>query len=257
MEKKKSLLHKLKAGYARGKKLHEARSINRQFNQDTSKVYAHFRELCSEDKERPKYQSTSSNHSGCDSEERFENIEDASNFWIELWETRGTENMEAEWLSKIKKAIARKVPVPSGGSWRLQCSEAVKCLLKKKNWSAPGPDHFVDYWWKCMHVLHEGITKAFFAISESTEEYPTWFSEGKTRLIPKPGEFSSEHQPPITCLNNIYKWFTSCLQTPMDNHLSEFDLMENGQRGARLGCNGTSDNLMIDRMVTLDCHRGK
>ena len=43
----------------------------------------------------------------------------------------------------------------------------------------------------------------------------------------------------------------------MDNHLSEFDLMESGQRGARLGCSRTSDNLMIDRMVTLDCHRGK
>ena len=43
----------------------------------------------------------------------------------------------------------------------------------------------------------------------------------------------------------------------MDNHLSEFDLMESGQRGARLGCSEASDNLMIDRMVTLDCHRGK
>ena len=74
---------------------------------------------------------------GCDSEERFENIEDASNFWIELWETRGTGNKEAEWLSKIKEAIARKVPVPSEGSWRLECSEAVKCLLKKKETRAP------------------------------------------------------------------------------------------------------------------------
>lgn len=170
MEKKKSQLRKLKAGYTRGKKLHEARSINRQFNQDTRKVYAHFRALCSEDAERPKFQSTSSNRSGCDSEERFENIEDASNFWIELWETRGTGNKEAEWLSKIKEAIARKVPVPAEGSWRLECSEVVKCLLKKRNWSAPGPDRLVNYWWKRLHVLHEGITKAFVAISESTEE---------------------------------------------------------------------------------------
>ena len=147
--------------------------------------------------------------------------------------------------------------MPSEGSWRLECSEAVKCLLKKGNWSAPGPDRLVNYWWKRMHVLHEGITKAFVAISESTEEYPTWFSEGKTRLIPKPGEFSSENQRPIRCLNNIYKCFTLCLQTPMDNHLSGFHLVESGQRGARLGCSGTSDNLMIDRTVTLDCHRGK
>ena len=30
---------------------------------------------------------------------------------------------------------------------------------------------------------------AFLAISESEEEYPGWFSEGKTNLLPKPGDF--------------------------------------------------------------------
>ena len=118
----------------------------------------------------------------------------------------------------------------------------------RRNWSATGP--LVNYWWKCAHVLHESVTKALMAISESTGEYPSWYSEGKTRLTPKPGEFSSENQRPITCLNNIYKWFTSYLQTPMDNHLNEFDLMNNGQRRAKSGCSGTSDNLLIDRMVT-------
>ena len=43
----------------------------------------------------------------------------------------------------------------------------------------------------------------------------------------------------------------------MDSHLKEFNLMEGQQRGARVGCSGTTDNLLIDRMVTLDCHRGK
>ena len=32
--------------------------------------------------------------------------------------------------------------------------------------------------------------------------------------------------------------------------------MENDQRGAKAGCSGTSDNLMVDRMATVDCHRG-
>lgn len=33
--------------------------------------------------------------------------------------------------------------------------------------------------------------------------------------------------------------------------------MEGAQRGARAGCSGTVDNLLIDRAVTLDCHRRK
>ena len=33
--------------------------------------------------------------------------------------------------------------------------------------------------------------------------------------------------------------------------------MENQQRGAKAGWSGTTDNLQIDRTVTLDCHRHK
>ena len=33
--------------------------------------------------------------------------------------------------------------------------------------------------------------------------------------------------------------------------------MDGAQRGARAGCSVTIDNLLIDRTVTLDCHRRK
>ena len=33
--------------------------------------------------------------------------------------------------------------------------------------------------------------------------------------------------------------------------------MEAEQTGAKEGCSGTTDNLLIDRMITQDCHRGR
>ena len=66
-----------------------------------------------------------------------------------------------------------------------------------------------------------------------------------------------KNQRPITCLNNLYTWFTSCLLAPMDQHLEHHGLMEGQQRGAKSGCFGTMDNLLIDRAVMLDCQRGK
>ncbi|XP_068739391.1 uncharacterized protein [Montipora capricornis] len=135
--------------------------------------------------------------------------------------------------------------------------DAAKVLTKKKNWSAPGPDRLANFWWKRANSLHKGVATAFQVISRSDEEYPQWFSEGKTSLIPKPGIFSSDNQRPITCLNTIYKWYTSCLLVPTDKHLNHYELMEGAQRGARAGCSGTVDNLLIDRIVTLDCHRRK
>ena len=56
------------------------------------------------------------------------------------------------------------------------------------------------------------------------------------RMIPRQGDFTSENQRPITCLNTSYKWFTSCVLGPMDKHPKVYDLMEKQQRGAKAGC---------------------
>ena len=133
----------------------------------------------------------------------------------------------------------------------------VKIIGKKRNWSAPGSDKLANYWWKKAEVLHNGVTASFKAISMAQTDFPIWFAGGKTSLIPKPGDFSSNNQRPITCLNTVYKWFTACLLVPMDEHLEEHGLMEAEQRGAKKGCSGTMDNLLIDKMVTQDCHHGK
>ena len=46
------------------------------------------------------------------------------------------------------------------------------------------------------------------------------------------------------------------MQIPVDNHLN---LMEGEQRGWRLEAarSGSTDNLVIDKMLIEDCHRGK
>ena len=43
----------------------------------------------------------------------------------------------------------------------------------------------------------------------------------------------------------------------MNLQLDTYKLMEIEQRGAKVGCSGTMNNLLIDRMVTEDCNRGK
>ena len=43
----------------------------------------------------------------------------------------------------------------------------------------------------------------------------------------------------------------------MNHHLDTYKLMGIEQRGAKVGCSGTMNNLLIDRMVTEDWHRGK
>ena len=46
-------------------------------------------------------------------------------------------------------------------------------------------------WKDCVRILHGKVIDCLKAIS-AKEEYPLWFSEGKTTLIPNPGEFRSQ-----------------------------------------------------------------
>ena len=127
----------------------------------------------------------------------FENIEEASGFWRKLGEERGTGDKNAAWLQELKIAIHEQVPPPTGDEWAPVLAEAVKVLSKKHNWSAPGPDKITNFWWKRASPLHKAVVESFKEISKSDEDYLEW----KTSPIPKKGEFLSENQRPITCLN--------------------------------------------------------
>ena len=182
----------------------------------------------------------------------FENITEAGSYWKDLWEQPSiATNSDATWLEDVRCAFDELVPVPSQEDFELETVKCAYVIKKKRNWSAPGPDRIVNFWWKRVESLHKGIAASFQAAVLGDEEFPKWFTGGSTRLLPKPGEFSSQNQRPITCLNNQYKWFTSCLLPLMDKHLEEYDLLKREQRGAKPRCSGTTDNLLVDRMV---CH---
>ena len=82
---------------------------------------------------------------------------------------------------------------------------------------------------------------SFQAIANTNVDYPAWFSEDKTALLPRAGEFTSDSQKPITCLKTLYKWFTSCLLGPINEHLETYGLMDGAQKDARSGCSGIID----------------
>ena len=86
---------------------------------------------------------------------------------------------------------------------------------------------------------------------------PTWFSCGKTGLLEKPGTWEVSNNRPITCTNNQYKLFTSFLNSELDKHNQEYNLMQMDQRGAKEKCSGTHQNLLIDDMVLKDAQQNK
>ena len=87
------------------------------------------REVLNKDKEseRPKYApADNKNAEG----KMFENIEDASSFWIHLWNSQGTGKRNAQWLEDIRSASYSRVPSPSENTWKLDTMEATKVLAR-------------------------------------------------------------------------------------------------------------------------------
>ena len=171
----------------------QSRALNRKFELDPGRVYAGIKEIVdkNEEEKRPKYVETSKENEG--SQHLFENIEEASSFWKALWEKEGSGDISAKWVEEVKSAINSRFAAPTDEQFSLTKEEAVNAIRKKRNWSARGPDRITNYWWKKAYSLHEGVSNAFVNIVHHDHEYPLWFAEGKTSLIPKAGEFSSEN----------------------------------------------------------------
>ena len=81
-------------------------------------------------------------------------------FWKSLWETQGIGNTSALWLDEIRSAIRDSVPEMMEEDFELSVDQAVRVISRKRNWSAPGPDRLVNFWWKRASAVHEGVTKS-------------------------------------------------------------------------------------------------
>ena len=130
MEKYKSVLRKLKSGFIRRKKVEESGRLNRQFEIDPGRVYDQFNNIAKNKKDcingTPTYKSNLD-----DSKEEcqmFDDIEEASGFWRDLWGERGTGDPSADWFKEIKNTINKRVPAPSEEEWNLELKQVLKSV---------------------------------------------------------------------------------------------------------------------------------
>ena len=125
----------------------------------------------------------------------FTNIDEASSFVKKGYGSRMDRGFYRDAMEDVE------LEVPTDG-WNVNAEQVIKNINRKKNWSAPGPDRIANFWWKKTTIFHKKIATCFQATAELEGlQFPLWFSEGKTILIPKPGEFRSDAH--IASLNNL------------------------------------------------------
>jgi hypothetical protein len=205
--------------------------------------------------------------------------EEVTQFWSALWEVKRQCNLEAPWIeeasmklndrlspktnidtkpqktSKKKKRKTTNNTNRNNSFFNIDLSHIRKSIHKKKNWSAPGPDMICNYWWKYIDSTWPKLCEVFRQMLNDSMSIPEWFCAGVTHRIPKPGPPSETNIRPITCLNTVYKMFTSIVLQYLSDYLEKHKLMTDEQRGAKRGVWGTYENLLIDQIIAHDANK--
>ena len=84
----------------------------------------------------------------------FENPEEVVDFWAGIWEKTDGGNPNATWISEVEEVFREIIPTVDHGNIPVTCELVLKAIKKKKNWSAPGPDLIVNFWWKRLTSTH-------------------------------------------------------------------------------------------------------
>ena len=252
IEKNKQKLRTLAQSRKRKIKNWKSNKLNQKFENDQKSVYDHLKALIQETPDNPVYREQTES-----TRRVFDNVEDVESFWAELWEKHDSGDTNAEWLREIEDAFKLIVPTIDMTETTITTTDLVNALKKKKNWSAAGPDKITNFWWKKMTSVHPLVHAAFQTIINSGVQVALWFSMGRVLLFDKGGVWSIPNHRPITCANNLYKWYTALLLQIIKEHLNRYHLMQIDQRGAKSKSSGTTENLLIDDMILKDARTNK
>ena len=174
-------------------------------------------------------------------------MEKFEEFWGGIWEDE-TKTPNRKWMNTVAKKIREKVK--NVQEFTITEKNFYDIVKKRKNWSAPGIDGIQNFWWKKLKGAWKSIIRCFTRWREQPEVIPDWLTQGRTVLLPKTEDLSSERNyRPITCLNTCYKIFTGMIGKYMKEHAERNNIWDRCQLGTCSGVLGTVDQLLIDAAI--------
>ena len=178
---------------------------------------------------------------------RVPSINKFTDFWAGIWED-DSKTPVTKWMKGIEKRLREKVK--STSEFKVTEKGLQDVTKKKKNWSAPGIDGITNYWWKTLTATRKPLARAIQNWVDDNTTIPQWIAVGRTVLLPKAKDLSSEEEyRPITCLNTSYKLFTGILVKFMKEHAEEDEIWDRNQMGTCQDVLGTVDQLLIDNCI--------
>lgn len=177
-------------------------------------------------------------------------VEETEVYWRDVYE-KDVVLEDTPMIAQFQEFCDRQLEEPLEVS-PVTSTDIRRTLSSTKSYAAPGVDAINSYWWKSFPCVHEHLARIFTEYIRGTKPIPSWLVEGRTVLIPKKGDLSKpQNYRPITCLNTVYKIFTSVLNERILSSIGPVWNQIYEQKGSKRGLAGCKNNLLIDRCI---CH---
>ena len=125
-----------------------------------------------------------------------------------------------------------------------------KVIQKIQINKSPGNDRIIGDWYKHLTTYRDHLTELFQHQIHSDQPLPNWLSTAYTALLPKTKDTHIEkNYRPITCLNVIYKLYTSCINEFLVDHVYNNNIITQEQAAGKKGVWRTIEQLLINKSI--------
>ena len=150
------------------------------------------------------------------------------------------------------------MPSEKRNSVKITKDDVKRKLKSMPDWKGARPDKIQGFWLKSFTVVH-GVLATVLNECIEVGDVPGWLVEGRTIFVMKDSKNGTEvgNYRPTACINLIWKLLTGIISDKTNDHLDKNRLLPEEQKGSRRKCQGTKDQLAIDRYILQNCRKKK
>jgi len=225
------LKHDLKATCAKfkySKRKHQRKVINKKFSRDPKGVYRNFKGT------KIKVQNLASK-------------DEVQSFWKSVWCKNVTFNKDAPWIKGLATNYCKDT---IGNAYSIDLKTLSTVINRINPSKIPGRDLISGFWYKNLEYYRKNLMTLFQNTYDGEIDFPNWLSLAKTTLIPKN---EKTHIPknyrPIACLNLMYKIYTGCLNSFLQEHCIRNNNITPEQAGGKPEVWGCIEQLLLNKSI--------
>ena len=185
--------------------------------------------------------------------EKIPTKDEVQSFWQNIWQRETKFNKSAKWLGILERTYCKNI-IPT--KYEIERKTLDKIINDMQLNKSPGRDLITSFWYKKLYFYRNRLTELYQSTYNGKEHLPPWLPQARTKLIAK-NEITdiAKNYRPITCLNLMYKMYTSFLNTFLSDHCFKNQIISPEQAAGKKIVWGCTEQLLIKNAIMTEVRK--